>query len=114
MNASSLMLIIGVVALGANVAAADAPQSAGVLELGSDNTLFVADALSGAIHAVTLSKVGTALKKDAACNLPDLGSLASDAFWSQGHLRYCDLALHAHRRRTPVGLGVQSSSSPLC
>ncbi|MEL6296433.1 MAG: hypothetical protein AAFY74_18840 [Pseudomonadota bacterium] len=94
MEKSPLLLTIGALALVASVAAAEMPQSAGILEFGPDNTLFVADSLGGTIHAFALSQGGAAPEEDTAFNLLDLDPLVGDALGSKGRLVYGDLAVH--------------------
>lgn len=104
MNGSSLLLTAGTLALTAGLAAAEAPQSASLLEFGPDNTLFVADQLSGAIHAFTLPQSGEAPKQDAAFNLLDLDPLVSDVLGATGRLVYGDLAVHPVTRDAYVSV----------
>ena len=51
MSVRKSLSAVAALALTAGAAAADMPQSFGILEFGPDNTLFVADSASGAIHA---------------------------------------------------------------
>ena len=104
MNGSSLLLTAGTLALTAGLAAADAPKSASLLEFGPDNTLFVADQLSGAIHAFTLSQRGKPPEQDAAFNLLDLDPLVSDVLGATGRLVYGDLAVHPVTRDAYVSV----------
>ncbi|MEO1399004.1 MAG: hypothetical protein AAFU56_09080, partial [Pseudomonadota bacterium] len=104
MNGSSLLLTAGTLALTAGLAAADAPRSASLLEFGPDNTLFIADQLSGAIHAFTLSQSGEPPEQDAAFNLLDLDLLVSDGLGATGRLVYGDLAVHPVTRDAYVSV----------
>ncbi|MEM6311985.1 MAG: hypothetical protein AAF754_18295 [Pseudomonadota bacterium] len=104
MNGPSLILTAGTLALTAGLAAADAPRSASLLEFGPDNTLFVADQRSGAIHAFTLPQSGEPPKQDAAFNLLDLDPLVSDVLGATGRLVYGDLAVHPVTRDAYVSV----------
>ncbi|MEO0380378.1 MAG: hypothetical protein AAF252_08905, partial [Pseudomonadota bacterium] len=104
MHGSSLLLTAGTMTLFAGLALAEAPKSASLLEFGPDNTLFVADQLSGAIHAFTLSQDGAAPEQDAAFNLLDLDPLVSDVLGATGRLVYGDLAVHPTTRDAYVSV----------
>ncbi|MEO0667142.1 MAG: hypothetical protein AAFZ99_04445 [Pseudomonadota bacterium] len=104
MNGPSIILTAGTLALTAGLALADAPKSASLLEFGPDNTLFVADQLSGAIHAFTLSQRGKPPEQDAAFNLLDLDPLVNDVLGATGRLVYGDLAVHPFTRDAYVSV----------
>ena len=99
---SRLLLTASALAFMTNLALADMPQSAGILEFGPDNTLFVADSTSGMIHAYELPSDGAAPEKDAAFNLLDIDAVVGEALGSQGRLLYGDLAVHPVTREAYV------------
>ncbi|MEO0384176.1 MAG: hypothetical protein AAF234_11560 [Pseudomonadota bacterium] len=86
--------VLCALALSAGTAAADMPQSFGILEFGPDNTLFVADSAAGVIHAYVLPSGGTAPEEDTAFNLLDVDQFVADALGASGRLVYSDLAVH--------------------
>ncbi|MEO0387415.1 MAG: hypothetical protein AAF281_07775 [Pseudomonadota bacterium] len=90
--------------LGAGMAQADLPRSSGILEFGPDNTLFLADAASGAIHAYTLPAGGTPPEQDTAFNLLDVDALVAEAIGATGRIVYSDLAVHPVTRAAYVSL----------
>ena len=96
--------VICALALSAGTAAADMPQSFGILEFGPDNTLFVADSAAGAIHAYTLPAGGTAPEQDAAFNLLDVDQIVAEALGVSGRLVYSDLAVHPVTRDAYVSV----------
>ncbi|MEJ8563573.1 hypothetical protein QTO30_21590 [Yoonia sp. GPGPB17] len=96
------LLAVAALALTAGAAVADMPQSFGILEFGPDNTLFVADSASGAIHAYTLPSRGEAPEQDTAFNLLDVDKLVADAMGAIGRVIYSDLAVHPATREAFV------------
>ena len=105
------LAVLGAIALSTGSAAADMPQSFGILEFGPDNTLFVADSTAGAIHAYTLPANGTAPEQDAAFNLLDVDQLVADALGATGRLVYSDLAVHPVTREAYVSVAATTDSA---
>ena len=101
---SIFKLSTGVLLLSAMAVAAQPPQSAGILEFGPDNTLFVADSLAGAIHAYQLPTEGTAPEQDGAYNLLDVDVSVANALSAEGRLVYGDLAVHPVTRDAYVSV----------
>ena len=101
---SIFKLSTGVLLLSAMAVAAQPPQSAGILEFGPDNTLFVADTLSGAIHAYDLPTEGPAPEQDVAYNLLDVDISVASAIGAEGRLIYGDLAVHPVTRNAYVSV----------
>ena len=104
MSALKSFTVLSALARSAQAALADMPQSFGILEFGPDNTLFVANAAGGAIHAYTLPAAGTAPEQAAAFNLLDVDALVADALGSTGRVVYGDLAVHPVTRDAYVSL----------
>ncbi|MEM9211838.1 MAG: hypothetical protein AAGA63_10150 [Pseudomonadota bacterium] len=96
--------LLSSMALLASQAIADTPQSAGLLEFGPDNVLFVADSVDASVYAYTLPMEDSQPKQDAAFNLLDLDPLVSRALGSQGRLIYGDLAVHPVTRNAYVSV----------
>ena len=101
---SKIQLSTGILLLSAMAVAAQPPQSAGILEFGPDNTLFVADTLTGAIHAYDLPAEGPAPEQDVAYNLLDVDLSVANALGAQGRLIYGDLAVHPVTRDAYVSV----------
>ena len=101
---SKIQLSTGILLLSAMAVAAQPPQSAGILEFGPDNTLFVADTLTGAIHAYDLPAEGPAPEQDVAYNLLDVDLSVTNALGAQGRLIYGDLAVHPVTRDAYVSV----------
>lgn len=99
-----LSFALGVVALSAGIAQAETPRSPGILEFGSENTLFVAEAARGVIHAYKLPKAGAAPETDAAFNLLDVDALVAEALGAEGRIVYGDLSVHPVSRKAYVSL----------
>ncbi|MEM8693527.1 MAG: hypothetical protein AAGG57_16800 [Pseudomonadota bacterium] len=104
MKVSPLFFTFSAFAFFASAASAEAPQSAGILEFGPDNTLFVANALDATIHAFALEQSGAAPEQDTAFNLLDLDALVGAALGSEGRLMYGDLAVHPTNRDAYVSV----------
>ena len=101
------------------VGAAVADTTASVLEFGLDDTLFVGDSESGAIHAYDLPGDSRARKADVAYNLLDLDGLFVDALDAEpGTVIYNDLAVHPVTTTYPLScssqVSQQVSSPPPC
>ncbi len=111
MTALKPLAVLGAIALSTGSAAADMPQSFGILEFGPDNTLFVADSTAGAIHAYTLPADGTAPEQDAAFNLLDVDQLVADALGATGRLVYSDLAVHPVTREAYASVTATADSA---
>ena len=102
-------------AISGGIAQADMPQNFGVLEFGPDNTLFVADAVSGTIQAFDLPEGGTAPEQDVGYNILDLDVAVAKALDADGRLIFGDLAVHPVTRDAYVSVtamidGVQTSA----
>ena len=81
------------------------PKAASVLEFGSDETLFVADSVSGKIFAYALPDAGIAPSEEKAYNLLDVESIIAGVVSSDpGSLIYNDLAVHPRTREAYVSL----------
>ncbi|MEM1075069.1 MAG: hypothetical protein AAF665_04795 [Pseudomonadota bacterium] len=80
------------------------PRSAGLLEFGPDNVLFVADSYDASISAYVLTAEGSQPVQDVAFNLLDLDPLVSSALGSEGRLIYGDLAVHPVTRNAYVSV----------
>ena len=106
-----LAACICALALSAGVAQADMPQTFGILEFGLDDTLFVADATTGSIHAYDLPNDGTPPAEDAAFNLLDVDALVSAALGSEGRIVYGDLAVHPVTREAYVSVSTTVDGS---
>ncbi|MEL7113768.1 MAG: hypothetical protein AAGK93_12670 [Pseudomonadota bacterium] len=102
MSARKSVAAIAALALTAGAAAADMPQSFGILEFGPDNTLFVADSAGGAIHAYELPAGGDAPEQDAAFNLLDVDQLVTETLDATGRVVYSDLVVHPVTREAFV------------
>ncbi|MEL7218814.1 MAG: hypothetical protein AAGK01_10335, partial [Pseudomonadota bacterium] len=102
MSAHKSLSVVAALALSAGAAAADMPQSFGILEFGPDNTLFVADSTGGVIHAYTLPSGGNAPEQDAAFNLLDVDQLVTQALDANGRVIYSDLVVHPVTREAFV------------
>ena len=80
-------------------------KSANILEFGPDDTLFVADSVSGKIFAYDLANVGTAPSDDKAYNLLDVeGVISRTVSFDPDSLVYNDLAVHPVTREAYVSL----------
>lgn len=115
MRTSRLTIGVFSTVLSATAVYADMPQSFGVLEFGPENTLFVADAVSGTIQAIELPGGGAAPEQDSAYNILDLDALIADALGAEGRIIYGDLAVHPVTRDAYVSVtatlgGVQTSA----
>ncbi|MEM8801210.1 MAG: hypothetical protein AAGF55_01620 [Pseudomonadota bacterium] len=99
-----LASILSSMALLANPAMAETPRSAGLLEFGPDNVLFVADSLDASVSAYTLPSDGLPPEQATAFNLLDLDPLVSRALGSEGRLIYGDLAVHPVTRNAYVSV----------
>ncbi len=87
-------------------AAREKPASASVLEFGSENTLFVADSVSGKIFAYDMSDAGPAPSDEKAYNLLSIEeAIARTVSADQGSLTFNDLAVHPATREAYVSLG---------
>ncbi|MEO0913399.1 MAG: hypothetical protein AAFY59_10485, partial [Pseudomonadota bacterium] len=96
---------LALMGLVASTAYAQAPQSAGVLEFGLDDTLFVADSVAGEIHAFDLPDAGAPPAEDIAYNLLDLDSRIEGALGAEARsIRYSDLAVHPVTRDAYIAL----------
>lgn len=105
MRTVKLAASISCIALTAGLAQAAAPQSAGVLEFGLDDTLFVADSVGGSIHAYDLPDIGAAPAEDTPYNVLDVDGLVIDALGAErGTIRYNDLAVHPVTRDAYVSM----------
>ncbi|MEM9912728.1 MAG: hypothetical protein AAF922_18345 [Pseudomonadota bacterium] len=104
MKVSPLFFTFSAFAFFASAASAEVPKSAGILEFGPDNTLFVANALDATIHAFALEQSGAAPEQDTAFNLLDLDALVGAALGSEGRLMYGDLAVHPTTRDAYVSV----------
>ncbi|MEM9107754.1 MAG: hypothetical protein AAGC96_19100 [Pseudomonadota bacterium] len=104
MTISRLTIAISTIALSAGIASADMPRSAGILEFGPENTLFVADSVGGVIHAYMLPDGGAAPAQEGAFNILDLDSLVTQALGTEGRIVYGDLAVHPITRQAYVSL----------
>ncbi|MEO1282352.1 MAG: hypothetical protein AAFV69_11535 [Pseudomonadota bacterium] len=86
--------------------ALESPASASVLEFGSENTLFVADSVSGKIFAYDMSDAGPAPSDEKAYNLLSIEEAISRTVSAdQGSLTYNDLAVHPVTREAYLSLG---------
>ena len=101
---SIFKLSTGVLLLSAMAVTAQPSQSAGILEFGPDNILFVADTLTGAIHAYDLPTEGNAPEHDDAYNLLDVDISVANALGAEGRLIYGDLAVHPVTRDAYVSV----------
>ncbi|MEO1319723.1 MAG: hypothetical protein AAFV30_04005 [Pseudomonadota bacterium] len=96
------------------VGAAVADTTASVLEFGLDDTLFVGDSESGAIHAYDLPGDSRARKADVAYNLLDLDGLFVDALDAEpGTVIYNDLAVHPVTRDAYVSISFRRGGKPV-
>ncbi|MEO0327130.1 MAG: hypothetical protein AAF217_00890 [Pseudomonadota bacterium] len=81
------------------------PKSASVLEFGSDNTLFVADSVSGKIFAYNTSDSGPVQSEEMAYNLLSIEAVVAQSVSADpGSLIYNDLAVHPVTREAYVSL----------
>ncbi|MEM1288356.1 MAG: hypothetical protein AAGH60_08395 [Pseudomonadota bacterium] len=81
--------------LGTNIALADAPMSASVLEFADAETLFVADSTGGMIHAYTIPDMGSAPEAPSPYNILDLDAALADALGAEARgIRYHDVEVH--------------------
>ncbi|MEO1178539.1 MAG: hypothetical protein AAFV87_15655 [Pseudomonadota bacterium] len=101
---SRLKLSLCALALAPVMAQAETPRSPGILEFGPENTLFVADAARGVIHAYKLPKAGAAPETEAAFNLLDVDALVAEALGAEGRIVYGDLSVHPVSRKAYVSL----------
>jgi hypothetical protein len=86
--------------------ASETPTSASVLEFGSDNTLFVADSVSGKIFAYDMSDAGPAPGNEKAYNLLGVEeAIARTVSADLESLIYNDLAVHPVTREAYISLG---------
>jgi len=96
---------LSVLALTAGLAQAQGLHSASVLEFADADTLFVADSVGGAIHAVGLPEAGTAPAEPAPYNLLDLDGLLAEALGADPRgFTYRDLAVHPVTREAWISL----------
>jgi len=89
------------------------PAAMTALEFGPDATLFVADPVRNAIHAIDVSDAldGRTVAEPLAFNLTDFGKqLAAELKVDQASLSYYDIAVHAPSQVAFLSLSVQSSS----
>jgi hypothetical protein len=96
---------MSVLALSVALAQAQDLQSTSVLEFADADTLFVADSMAGAIHAITLPEAGMAPSEPAPYNLLDLDGLLAEALGAdvRGFI-YHDLAVHPVTRDAYISL----------
>jgi hypothetical protein len=105
MPIQTLTTSLSVLALTVGLAQAQDLQSASVLEFADADTLFVADSMAGAIHAIALPKAGMAPDAPAPYNLLDLdGLLAEDLGADVRGFTYHDLAVHPVTRDAYISL----------
>jgi len=96
---------LSMLALTAGLAQAQNLQSASVLEFGDADTLFVADSIGGAIHALDLSDAGAAPAEPAPYNLLDLDGVLAEALGADPRrFTYHDLAVHPVTRDAYISL----------
>ena len=96
---------LSVLGLTAGLAQAQSLQSASVLEFADADTLFIADSVAGAIHAVDLPEPGMAPAEAAPYNLLDLDGLLAEALGADPRgFTYHDLAVHPVTRDAYVSL----------
>jgi hypothetical protein len=94
-----------VLALSVGLAQAQDLQSASVLEFADADTLFIADSMAGAIHAITLPEAGTAPDAPAPYNLLDLDGVLAEALGADVRgFTYHDLAVHPVTRDAYISL----------
>ncbi|MEM1264682.1 MAG: hypothetical protein AAGI50_01550 [Pseudomonadota bacterium] len=100
--------------LSAGMAHAEAPTSATALEFGNDDTLFVADPISGTIFAYDLPDVGTPPAEDLAYNILDLDTAAEAALGADPRsVVYNDLAIHPVTRDAYVSVSYRAGGAEL-
>jgi hypothetical protein len=105
MPLQSLTTSLSVLALSVGLAQAQDLQSASVLEFADADTLFVADSMAGAIHAIALPEAGTAPAAPAPYNLLDLDGVLAEALGADVRgFTYHDLAVHPVTRDAYISL----------
>lgn len=105
MTKARLASLLSSILLTACAAQAEAPKTATVLEFGLEDTLFVADTLSGSIFAYDLPDDDRARREDEAYNLLDIDGLVIEALGAEGGtIIYNDLTVHPVTRDAYVSL----------
>ena len=104
MTMPRLTKAIAALALSTSFAQADTLKSAGILEFGPENTLFVADSVGGTIHAYELPGDGIAPERDAGFNILDLDTLVENTLGTEGPIVYGDLVVHPVTRAAYISL----------
>jgi len=103
-----------VLVLTVGLAQAQSLQSASVLEFAGADTLFVADSIAGAIHAVEVPDIGGAPTEATPYNLLGLDGLLAEALGADPRgFTYHDLAVHPVTRDAWISLTATFNGSAL-
>jgi hypothetical protein len=105
MSVQTFAMSLSMLALNAGLAQAQSLQSATVLEFADADTLFVADSVAGAIHAIELADAGVTPAEPAPYNLLDLDGLLAEALAADPRgFTYHDLAVHPVTQEAYISL----------